>query len=62
MTSTIANAPGGTGPGVDSADAIGPTIDSASVMIDGEINIVVREKRTNTDNEIYYTRTRTKSQ
>ena len=62
MTSTIADAPGSTSPGTDGADAVGPTTDSASVMIDGEINIVVREKRTNTNSEIYYTRARTKSQ
>ena len=55
MTGVGADSLAATGPNVDDADAVGPGADSNSVMIDGEVHIIAREKQTYADSEIYYT-------
>ena len=45
--------------GRDSAGMVGPGVDGASMIMDNEVDIIVREKQTDTDSEIYYTRART---
>ena len=58
MTSTDTDSFSATSPITDGACAVCLGIHIVSVMIDGEVNIVAREKRTDADIEIYYTQAR----